>query len=259
MRRRFNYTGRKRIERERISLTIHRQNQSVVSFNLSRLDIDDLDLPPHARIYVDAYYRTELKRFDFGTVAHRVYPSSLSLTDLAYPENLKFRVLVVDPSSGKILARADKIVPEEPAKRRPILPVEFKDLGCEIWRIEYEGDEGGPILCINKRIPVIENISKQDPLFFICVYPAVLREILMRMIFIEEVDSVSDPRVGWHRDWLEFCVNLGVTPPDILNHNDENFDREAALRWIEDVVTAFSNAYAGKFQEYLQKMEDKIS
>lgn len=256
MKRKLNYTGRKRIERERVSINLIRQNGRVVSFVLNRLDIDDLHMPGDARIYVEAYYRTELKRFDFGTVANRTYPSSTTLADLAYPENLKFRILVVDPADGRVLAHATGITPEEPAERRSILPVEFKDLGSEIWRVEYEGEEDSPILCINNRIPNIQNIAKQDPQFLIYVYPAVVREILTHMVFVEEVDSVTDPSIGWHNDWIKFSINLGVTPPESLNHTDENFDKDAALRWIDRVSTAFSNAYRGKFLEYLQKLEE---
>lgn len=253
----LNYTNRKRIKREKISINFIRQNGKVVSFNLSRLDIDDLNLPPNAKIYIEAYYRTELKRFDFGTVNNKVQPSSLSLSDLAYPENLKFRILIVDPSDKRVLAHATGIIPEGSTERRSILPVEFKDLRNEIWRIEYEGDSGSPILCINKNIPNVENIA-MSPQFFIYVYPVVVREILTYMIFVDEVDSITDPSVEWHKDWLKFFENLGVTPPDTLNHNDENFDKEKALEWIDSCVLAFCNfkIHRDKFQEYIQKLEE---
>lgn len=256
MKRKLNYTGRKRIKRENITINLVRQNGRVVSFNLIKLDIDDLGLPPDAHIYVEAYYRTELKRFDFGTVASRVCPSSLSLTDLAYPENLKFRVLAVDPADGRVLAHATRISPEKSARKESILPVEFKDTGSEIWRVEYEGEEDGPILCINRKIPNIESIAKRDPLFFIHVYPAVVREILTHMVFVDGVDSTADPSVDWHRNWLIFSRSLGADPPETLNPADENFDRDATLKWIDSVVTAFSITHTDKFHKYLQKLEE---
>lgn len=256
MKRKLNFTGRQRIKREKISIRFIRRNGSIVSFDLNKLDIDDLRLPPDAMIFVEAYYRTELKQFCFGTVAERRYPPSLSLTDLAYPENLKFRILIVNSSNRMVLAHAAGITPEEPSAKKSILPVEFKDLGSEIWRVEYEGDEGAPILCINNKIPGIDNIAEHDPQFFIYVYPAVLREILTHMIFVEGIDSTADPSVDWHKHWLVFCRNLGVIPPETLNRNDDNFDEDAALEWIDNAVTAFSSAYRGKFNEYLQKIEE---
>ena len=255
MKRRLNYTGRKRIKRKNISISFVKQNGRVVSFNLNKLDIDNLGLPGDAKVYVEAYYKTELKRFDFGTVSTISCPSSLSLADLAYPENLKFRILIVNPSNNKILAHATAITPEEQAEKKSILPVEFIDLGNEIWQINYEGEEGSPILSINKRIPNIENIAKQDPQFFIYVYPAVIREILTRMIFDYGVDSTDDPTTDWHRDWLQFSISLGCPPPEILDPSNEAFDRDVALKWIDDVVTAFTDTYSQRFQEYLRKLE----
>ena len=253
MKRRLNYTGRRKIERKRISITLIKRN-GVISFDLKKLNLDNLDLPYDAKIYVEAYYRTELKRFDFGTVSNITSPPSTSLKGLAYPENVRFRILIVDPSNHKILAHADGIIPEESPLERAILPVEWKDLGNEIWRIEYEGDEGAPILCINRKIPNIQNIAKQDLQFLLYVYPAVLREILTYMVFVDEVTSTIDPTIDWHAHWLRFCKHLGVTPPEVLNHNDDDFDEEEALRWIDDVVTAFSNKYADKFQQYVKQL-----
>ncbi len=256
MKRKFNYTGRKKIERGRVSINLIRQNGSVVAFALNKLDIDDMDLAPQATIHIEAYYRTELKRFDFGTVGSRSYPPSCSLDGLAYPENLKFRILIVNPSDGKVLAHAVGITPEEPAEKKSILPVEFRDLGNEIWRVEYEGDGGAPILCINNRIPNSENMAKNDPQFFIYVYPAVIREILTHMVFVDGVDSVTEPLVDWHDDWLRFSMNLDARRPATLNPEDDNFEKKESFKWIENVVEKFCNRYHSEFQKYLQKLEE---
>ncbi len=257
MKRTFNYTGRQKIKRERISINFIRVNGSVVSFALDRLDLDDLNLPSNARVYVEAYYRTELKRFDFGTVSNRSNPPSCDLTDLAYSENLKFRVIVVDTASGKILAHADGISPEASAERKSILPVEFKDLGNEIWRVEYEGDGQAPILCINNRITNIQNIASQDSQFLIYVYPAVIREILTHMVFVDNVDSTTEPSTDWHGDWLRFIRQLRVEPPETLNKENDNFDNERSLQWINRAVEAFCNTHSTKFQEYLQRLQEE--
>jgi len=256
MKRRLNYTDRKKIKRENVSINFIRQNGAVVAFVVNKLDLNDLNLPPEARLYVEANYRTELKRFDFGTAGSISHPSPCDLRGMAYPENLKFRILVVDPSDGKLLAHADRISPEEPAEKKPILPVEFSDLGNEIWQVEYEGDEGSPILRINSRIPNIQNISKQDAQFLIYVYPQVIREVLTHMVFVDGVDSTTEPSTDWHGDWLKFVRLLGVEIPETLNKDDENFGKEEALEWINNSVNAFSNTYNNKFQEYIHKLEE---
>jgi len=256
MKRRLNYTGRKKIKRENVSINFIRQNGAVVAFAVNKVDLNDLNLPPEARVYVEAYYRTELKRFDSGTAGGISSPSACDLRDMAYPENLKFRILVVDPSDGKLLAHADRISPEEPAKKKSILPVEFYDLGNEIWQVKYEGDEGSPILIINSRIPNIQNIAKQDAQFLMYVYPQVIREVLTDMVFVDGVDSTTEPSTDWHGDWLNFIRQLGVEFPETLNKDDENFSKEDALRWINDSVPAFCNTHSNKFQEYIKKLEE---
>jgi len=256
MKRRLNYTDRKRIKRENVSMNFIRQNGTIVAFAVNKIDLNDLNLPPEARVYVEANYRTELRRFDFGTAGSVSNSSPCDLRGMAYPENLKFRILVVDTSDGKLLAHADRISPEEPAEKKPILPVEFSDLGNEIWRVKHEGDEGSPILVINSKIPNIQNIARQDAQFLIYVYPQVIREILNHMVLVDGVDSTTEPSTDWHGDWIEFVRQLGVDFPDTLNKNDGNFSEEEALRWIDHSVTAFCDSYSSKFEEYIHKLEE---
>jgi hypothetical protein len=257
MKRRLNYTDRKKIKRENVSINFIRQNGAVVAFAINKLDLSDLLLPPQAKVYVEAYYRTELKRFEFGTLGSISNPSPCDLRGMAYPENLKFRILVVDPSDGKLLAHAHRISPEEPAEKKPILPVEFSDLENEIWRVKYEGDRGSPILIINSRIPNIQNIAKRDAQFLIYVYPQVIREVLTHMVFVDGVDSTTEPDTDWHGDWLKFVRLLGVEIPETLKKDDKNFRRgEDALRWINDSVSAFCNTHSNKFQDYIHKLEE---
>ncbi|MCM8822876.1 MAG: hypothetical protein NC831_08790 [Candidatus Omnitrophica bacterium] len=256
MKRALNYTERKKIKRENISISFRPENGVPDGFILNRLDLADLNLPSNAKVFVEAYYRTEVKRFDFGTVDNISFPVSTDFSGMSYKENIKFRILVVDPRDHRLLAHADRIVPVAFAEMKSILPVEFKDLRKELWRIEYEGDMGAPILCINNKIPNVENMARQDPQFFVCVYPVVVREILMRIVFIEEVGSIYDSSINWINDWLKFCINLGTSPPETLNHTDERFDKDVSLEWIDNVVIAFCQTYGSKFQDYLRKLEE---
>ncbi|MBC7091230.1 MAG: hypothetical protein H5T50_04900 [Nitrososphaeria archaeon] len=258
MKRRFNYTGRKRIPRKNISIVLNRDQQGRIRSFRATINSGGLNLPPDARVYVEAYHREELQRFDFGTWGSISPPPDTRLTGLAHTENLKFRVLVVDESGehGKILAQADRIAPEVPADRRPILPVEFLDLGQQIWRVEFTGDEGAPLLIINNRIPNIENMAKTDPCFVMYVYPAVIREVLTRMIFIDRVDNISDPSVDWHRDWLEFSRGIlpSEGPPEAILDPTANGNSEDAVKWIERVVEEFCSS-RNEWERYIRLLE----
>lgn len=245
MKRRVNYTGRQRIPRENIEINLVRDDDIIRSFD-AIISFDDFDFPDDAKVYIDAYHRTEFLRFNFGTVDDRENPRSTALSSLAYGANLKFRLLVVDESGkhGLILGQADRISPEKEADRKSILPVDWKDLGKQIWRIEYTEHEGGPILYFNGKIPNIKNISMSDPQFFICVYPSVIREVLTHIVFVDGVDSPSEPSIDWHADWIRFAriILPGREHPEILDPGVEDFNSEDAKKWIDDVVEEFCDS-----------------
>jgi len=257
MKRRFNYTGRSRILREKVSIILNKDGESARSFTAT-IDLNDMNLPLGAKVYIEAYHRTVVRRFEFGTVGNISLPPSTSLSGLAYAENLKFRILVVDESSdrhGLILAHADRFRPLSEVDRKPILPVDFRDLDQQVWWVDFAGDEGSPVLIINERIPNIQNIAKSDPQFIIYVYPAVIREILIHMIFIEGVESPADPAIDWHRDWLDFSRKIlpDGGPPEILDPRNDNFDKEAAKNWINKVVEEFCSS-RNEWREYINQL-----
>lgn len=260
MRRRINYTGRRKINREKVSIILNKDNNSVRSFSVN-INLDGTNFPPDAKIYIDAYHKTEAKRYDFGTAENIVPPRDTGLAGFAYPENLKFRILIVDESGqhGLILAHADRIRPLSDMDTKSILPVEFRDLGQQIWRVDFAGDEGSPVLVLNGNIPNIQTIAKSDPQFIMYVYPAVIREVLMHMIFAEGVESVSDPSIEWHGDWLDFSKRIlpGEGPPESLNPQETAFESDAAGEWINKVVEEFS-ASRNEWREFIKQMSGGI-
>ena len=142
MRRRFNYTERKRILQENILVTLIRDNNAIKSFD-AQFEIDDKKLPDNASIYIEAYHRTDLERYYFGQVGEKKIPNT-DLSCFGYLENIKFRLKVVDETGkhGLILAEANGIRPSDDSdkktQKRCILPVEFdKDLDQQVWRVDF--------------------------------------------------------------------------------------------------------------------------
>lgn len=259
MKRTLNFTGRQKIPRRNVTLLLNREDGAARSFT-ARFDLSGFHFPEEARVYFEAYHRTDQKRYAFGTVGAVTTPPDTSLTNLARIENLKFRLLIVDERGryGLILAQADGISPVHEGERRPILPVDFRDLGQQVWKVEYEGAEGAPIITLNSRLPNIQTLVKSDPLFLFFVFPSVIREVLTHMVFIDGVDSVEEPSVDWHEDWLQFARMIlgGEGPPDTLNaHEKEHFDEEKAQEWIDRVVEGFCSSrkewshFTAKFRE----------
>lgn len=254
MKRKFNYTGRKRIPREKIFVALNQFRGSIQSF-VATLDLEDMELPSDAKIYVEAYHRTEFRRFDFGTVGKVTPPASTRL-DIGYAESLRFRVLVVE--NGIVLASAERIRPISEGDTRSILPVDMDDLGQQIWRVDYSGEEDSPVLVLNKNILNILNTAKLDPQFFFHVFPTAIKEILTHMVFMDGVDDMEDPSIDWHRDWLEFSKKFSGGLPQCLNPKADNFTEEVAEEveeWIDNVVKEFCAAYPGRWAEYIRGLE----
>ncbi len=238
----LNYTGRQRIPRSAIRIALAEDGDGHRFFD-ANLDLDGLDLPDSARLYVEAYHKFSYMRFDLGTVAERLNlaEDKRRLTELDASDIVHFRVKVVDKTSsfGRILADADKIAPETArAKQIPLLPVQPCDLGELAWRLDFEMDI--PVLLVNNRIdPQIMDIVRRDPAWHALVFPAAIREVLSRILLVEDRDdpwSDDDPYALWLR-WGSDLV--GSSPPQSDDDDEGALDTEKR-DWIDRVVVAFS-------------------
>lgn len=256
MKRRFNYTERKRITQNRLSVRIVRDNGQKATFDAS-VDLKDMELPDEASVYLEAYHQHELARYKYGEVKAPAPEGDNDLSALARYENLLFRILIVDESgkNGLLLASAEKIQPVDAERgklyRKSILPVDFQDLGRQVWTLAYDDDS--PVLRVNINIPNIKSVAKTDPRFFIHIYPAVVREILTHMIFIDGVDDPEEPELDWHKDWLCFAkqVNPNINPPGTFNRSQQGFDSAEVAGWIDQVVNEFCASRGGEWRKYI--------
>lgn len=254
MKRRFNYTGREKLIKDTVKISINKTNGKPKSIT-AKLNLNEIKYPGDTRIYLDAYHKTDRKRFDLGKISHSVMPEDLTIVELAYTDNLMFRLMLIDESGeqGKIIAHADRIRADEEADKNPILPVRFDDLGQQIWKLEFTGEEGGPILCINNNIPALENLVKSDAMFFMYVFPAVIREILTHMIFIDTVENPEEPSVTWHYDWLKYSKMI-LPHERIPNLEPDELDNDEVVNWIDQVVEEFCNSKRQEWESVKSKL-----
>jgi hypothetical protein len=253
--RKFNYTGRKKIERKNIAIHLMKDKTPHPYFDIS-LNINPEDFENDPELYVEAYDRSSFMRFRCGTLKQLQIPEDRHLYDIHSTDAILFRVKLVDSSThhGKILAAADRLAstgesPEE-TKRIPLLPVTYEDLEQEIWKLDFRNT--GPVLAVNKRIEKanISEIVKTSDLFFSLVYPSVLREILIRILLIDETFE-DDDKESWQNLWLSFVENLPDVSQITITPEFENrgqlSDRDGFLKWIDDeAVPAFCRKYGVK-------------
>jgi hypothetical protein len=235
--RKFNYTERKRILRNDVSITlIDDAGEKPRGFDAS-LHFEDMNLPEHARIYVEAYRASAYKRFNFGTVANPIPPTDRSVEDLESTLDLRFRVKVVDEShrAGLLLAVAENLTPnvlgDHAKKRDPLVPLNVVDLGERVWRLNFEAFPDGPVMLeVNSRIENIEFIVKQDKGFRAVVFPAILEQVLTFVLRQEEFDPDDDNPDDEVRKWLQFVGGFFSDPVPEESQREE---------WISDAVSAF--------------------
>lgn len=234
--RRINFTQRKRIQRDDIDIVLRRHDQCAVSFDTS-LELSSYRFPPDARLFIEAYRQTTVMRFDFGTVSVPAPPADRYLGDFESEAEIMFRVRVTAASErpGVLLGEADQLRPrnpdEEPDKRISLLPPVPADLGEEVWRVDFEP---APILLVNRNLPDWKQTVRSET-FRAFVYPAALREIVHRILFIESYTTTEDIS-DWRSKWLLFTTRIpgaGGVP----RVRDEYED------WIENAVAAFARHF----------------
>jgi len=248
--RRFNYTGRKRIRREHVDIAVREAGEGPPTFD-AVLQLDGYHLPSEALVFVEAYRSPLWMRFEFGSVGAMRMPVDRRLTDFDSSEGLLFRVKVTSPDEHRrmLLAQADEIPlrrPEiKPGKNISLLPVVPADLADEVARLDFGPTfEDRPKLHVNRRLGDWRALAR-SPAFAAMVYPQAMREILTRVLWIEEHYEI-EPADDWRAQWLRFAILLpGVGAPPQKDESDIFDD------WIRNAVESFARRQrlADAFQE----------
>ena len=237
--RRFNYTGRRRIELQRVSIELQEPQDGGTPTFTAELDLSEVDLPSDAPLVIIAQRDRTAMRFPWGTAGAPTPPEDRRLVDV--PVNPHFRVTVLAPDgSGKLLALADQIHPTRANRRESLLWLEEKDLGQEVWRLDFPDSDGSnPTLQVNRNIPEISNLASRDDVFLAPLVPEILRSILARALLVEDIDPAEpDTQTSWGR-WMGFTRRFYAADyPEI--DVDGNRDRTSVSNWIEAAVAAFT-------------------
>lgn len=243
--RRFNYTNRIKIPRNRADISLFKDREG--KYFRAKINMEGLDLPPDAKIYIEARYKGIYQRFAFGSVAHFKEPENTRLNELPETELAYFDIAIVDETGkvGLLLGSAKGIAVSTdgvPNDRIPLLPVNPTDLKSQFWKLSFDsGDDGRPVLEINKNIPDVFEKARNDINFISLVYPAAFRGVLVKLLEHGDFDAEEDT---WVSDWLKFITSiLGIKNlPDTDTENGNLTPEQEA--WIDDCV----NEYCKKLQ-----------
>ena len=241
MRRRFNYTDRQRIRKNDLSFSITEDEEGTQKF-YADIHLGNYDLPPDAKVWVEAYDRNALMRFPFGSVAEPKSETETTLTDFTGTDSYYFRVKVVDASHrSRLFAVADSVSPlrrhDEDEAAKSLLRVSTRDLGPVPWKLEYQTADH-PLLVINNHIDAGKSLARSNLLFQALVLPAIFEQVLRRILLEDKYVPAAEPDDDdlWKEGWLEFAGYLPGNTPLSIDQEDPNDDPE---QWIEDARKGF--------------------
>ncbi len=243
--RHLNATSRQTILSSHVAVTIRaaEANESPV-FDID-YQLGSYAFASDARVRLEAWRELAVQRWDLGTVG-APQQAERRLTDV--PISSQFRLCVVADGSGKMLGMSGSIKPKLPGGS--LLPLALKQLGGEVWRINF-GDGDGPELVVNSEIEAISEIVRNDSQFRSLIMPQVLRSVLTQIIVVDQ-NTLDDDEGEWWIGWLRLARSLATTDiPSLVKQEADESKRQEALDWIDQVVEAFarqrvnaSSAYA---------------
>lgn len=236
--RRLNYTGRKRIERQRIDIEIIGADDGGVPSFTAVMDLEGLGLPSDARLIVEAKRERTSRRFEWGTVGNPYPPANCSLAGM--PSNPGFRVMAVaSDGTSRLLALADNIPPKREGAdgSESLLWLEEAEIGQEVWRMDFGESGDNPKMLVNKSIPGISAAVRQDEAFRALVIPEALRAVLAHALIVDGYDFEDDQ--GIWSNWMGFVREFYA---EEFPGASDDADGEAAAKtaWIEQAVEAFA-------------------
>ncbi|MDH2420074.1 hypothetical protein [Cobetia amphilecti] len=232
---RFNFTGRKKIFREDVSIKLCGGFDERPVVNVS-VNLADYSLSPDSIVFLEAQSRTRFSREKLGGVSPSVRKNAISLEQFDDAEGLSFRIKVVDECRGLLEAIAENIKPydkdDNPADHhKSILPVASADLLSygALWRVDY--DDQNATLQIEQELGSKDQVVR-SLLFRGFILPAAMRQILAKIVYGDWDPDLSDPEELSTR-WLLFVKQIGGDVPEVNTDDHED--------WLDDAVRYICN------------------
>jgi hypothetical protein len=236
--RKFNYTGRRKLLREDVSISLEASEQGQYTFEVGA-DLGSYNFPGDAVLVAEAYERSRFERFELGRLGDVSFPVSRELQLFRLGEAVKFRLKVIGTGGlgARLLGEADQLVPtftegSAGGGRVALLRTEGMNLGEKVWELSLIDQ---PLLRFNTRLGDWRALATSQE-FAMIAYPVILERILEHVV-IELRQTPESDLSEWEQLWLRFAARQpGV--PDFPGRPGED---DANLRdWIDAAVAGFS-------------------
>lgn len=247
----FNFTGRQKILHSDLMIALN-SFDGKSNYQLD-LKLGGYNLRADANVFVEPERsRAQRMRHDWGAVGVQSITDwklgrSFDISEMGDIEGVRFRVIVVEPGTCRIVAMAEKIYPKNSddsvAPQSSLLPVRMADLRGGFWELDYESD--GPVLTLDSGLGSKQDL-KNNKIFISVVMPGVVRSILTTLAHEHLGDTEGDEGPLSAGDsnstWLKLGLRWAGYLPAV-NHNEID-------AWAQKAMNSF---YKDK------KLRDKIS
>ena len=239
---RLNFTGRLKIDKKHAIVRVNK-DASGPYYELNLQLGSYKKLPKAALVFLEAYRKLEMMRFDIGTVASLIdLPlDKRRLSDFSSVAGIKFRVKVTNPdtdAAGLLLAEADGLKPDADDEGRISLIqiVGDEKMGQTPWELEFNPtDPDIPTLHVNEKIGGKQLADKA--IFRALVMPAVVRQVFTQLV----LHGVTDEIDHWSKLWSLMATEI-LKQPDVPKSScDDGILGDPETEWVNNATNAFAN------------------
>lgn len=260
MRRNYNFTGRRRIERSDVAIR-RRDTQAKDPEIEVQLHLTEYGFMSSAQVYVEAYASvrtTAWQRFYIANPFDSTATQVFTLEGFANVPRVTFNVRAVEPETNRLLGLAEAIpwtnLVDDVADVEGLLPVQSQDIGELAWELGFDLLDK-PVLLISDRLWRHRSALTASQHFRSLVLPEVLRKVLSAALEEGSGFDVETPEGHWFGDWLAWMRDIRE-----LRHHAESlgtWDADTKESMIDDIVRDFARSRMCQFATKLDKQLDE--
>jgi hypothetical protein len=239
MRRRINYTGRKKLREADLEIMALRREEGVPFLSVD-LDLDDVryGFPGESQIRCEVKYKNHALTFPMGTVGAPQPLRAQALNGIPNnPTSLRVAIKVVGVQEGRPVEGlyTGRLRPEliggEVEEAEGLIEVAYLDLGEGlVWNLNLDDE---PVLEVNTRVPRHKSLVEDDPIFHALVLPNVVKQVLAHIFLGEDPVDTQDPD-GWACHWHDWAEQYAGPPPASAEVNE-------LACWVDQVTDKFAS------------------
>lgn len=241
----FNFTRRRRIAHEDVSIEVSDSRPGEKLTLKARLDLSEYEFDAADRVYLEAHRNTEWERFDLGPISALATESTFSMAEFASADGVQFRLKVVSAAGTTsnhriILGQAEQLRPILRGARESLLPlVPDQDLRHELWRLDLD-NETGPTVHISVPLVPDRHAFARSNEFLTLAMPSIIRSVLTWAVNEKEFDWKGQWEVHKRALWVRSSMELlGQTELPGFLEEPSNDDDDERLAWIDEAVIRF--------------------